>query len=40
MSSSLIERLAAVPSVGTDYRPYAVAPDGRTVAVQWYRAGD
>ena len=40
MSRSLIERLAAVPSVGTDYRPYAVAPDGRTVAVQWYREGD
>ena len=40
MGKTLIERLAAVPSVGTDYRPYAVSPDGRTVAFQWYHDGD
>ena len=40
MGKTLIERLAAAPSVGTDYRPYAVSPDGRTVAFQWYHDGD
>ena len=40
MGSTLIERLAAVPTVSTDYRPYSVGPDGRTVAFQWYRDGD
>lgn len=40
MGKTLIERLAAVPSVGTDYRPYAVSPDGQTVAFQWYHDGD
>jgi len=37
---TLIERLAAAPSVGADYRPYALSPDGQTVAFQWYRGGD
>ena len=40
MSASLIERLAAAPMVGQDYRPYSVSPDGRTVAFQWYHDGD
>ena len=40
MGKTLIERLAGAPCVGTDYRPYAVSPDGRTVAFQWYRSGD
>jgi len=37
---SLIERLAAVPSVGTDFRPFSVAPGGDSLAVQLYRDGD
>lgn len=36
----LIEQLAAAPAVGQDYRPYALAPDGRAVAFEWYRDGD
>ena len=28
MGRTLIERLAAVPIVGTDYRPFSIAPDG------------
>jgi dipeptidyl aminopeptidase/acylaminoacyl peptidase len=40
VSGTLIERLAAVPMVGQDYRPYAISPDGRTIAFQWYRDGD
>jgi len=37
---TLIERLASVPCVGADYRPFSVAPDGATLAVQLYRDGD
>ena len=37
---SLIERLAAVPSVGADYRPFSVGPGGASLAVQLYRDGD
>jgi dipeptidyl aminopeptidase/acylaminoacyl peptidase len=40
MSRSLIERLAAVPCVGVDARPYSIAPDGASMAVQLYRDGD
>ncbi len=40
MGIKLIERLAAVAAVCPDYRPYAVSPDGRTLAFQWYRDGD
>ncbi len=38
--TSLIERLAVVPAVGEDYRPYSVSPDGARLAVQWYRDGN
>ena len=38
--TSLIERLAVVPAVGEDYRPFAVSPDGARLAVQWYRDGN
>ncbi len=38
--TDLIERLAVVPAVGEDYRPFAVAPDGSRLAVQWYRDGN
>jgi dipeptidyl aminopeptidase/acylaminoacyl peptidase len=38
--SDLIERLAVVPAVGEDYRPYAVSPDGTRLAVQWYLGGN
>lgn len=40
MAKTLIERLAVVPTVGMDYRPYSVAPDGETIAIQWYHDGD
>jgi dipeptidyl aminopeptidase/acylaminoacyl peptidase len=40
VSETLIERLASVPCVGTDARPFSVSPDGATVAVQLYRDGD
>jgi len=36
----MIERLAALPMVGDEARPFAISPDGRTVAFQWYRDGD
>jgi Tol biopolymer transport system component len=37
---SVIERLASVPCVGADNRPFSVAPDGAELAVQLYRDGD
>ena len=40
MGKTLIARLAAVPMVGQDYRPYSLSPDGRRLAFQWYRDGD
>lgn len=40
MGASLIERLAAVPMVGDEYRPLAVAPDGSALAFDWHRDGD
>ena len=40
MGTRLIEQLAVVAAVCQDYRPYAVSPDGRTLAFQWYRDGD
>ena len=40
MGTTLIERLAATPMVGQDYRPYAISPDGTLLAFQWYRDGD
>jgi dipeptidyl aminopeptidase/acylaminoacyl peptidase len=36
----MIERLATLPAVGEDYRPFALSPDGATVAFTWYRDGD
>ena len=40
MGKTLIERLAAVPIVGTDYRPFSIAPYGDTVAFEWRSGGD
>ena len=40
MTASLIERLAAVPEVWTEQRPWAFAPDGHTLAFTWRRDGD
>ena len=40
MGKTLIERLAAVPIVGADYRPFSIAPDGDTVAFEWRSGGD
>jgi len=36
----MIERLATVPCVGVDYRPFTISPDGRTIAFEWYKGGD
>jgi dipeptidyl aminopeptidase/acylaminoacyl peptidase len=38
--STLIERLAAVPELGTEYRPFSISPDGRTIAFEWRQGGD
>ncbi len=35
-----IERLATLPMVSDEYRPFAISPDGGTVAFTWYREGD
>jgi len=40
LGKTLIERLAAVPIVGTDYRPFSIAPDGDTLAFEWRNGGD
>ena len=40
MGSALIDRLAVLPAVGTDYRGYHISPDGGRLAFQWYRDGD
>ena len=40
MGRQLIERLSTIPRVESDYRPFAVSPDGGTVAFVWYRDGD
>ena len=40
MGRQLIERLSTIPRVDGDYRPFAVSPDGATVAFVWYRDGD
>ena len=37
---SLIERLASVPSVASDFRPFSAAPGGASLAVQIHRDGD
>jgi dipeptidyl aminopeptidase/acylaminoacyl peptidase len=36
----MIERLATLPQVGDEYRPFAISPDGETIAFQWYAGGD
>jgi len=36
----MIERLATLPAVAEDYRPFTLSPDGHTVAFTWYRDGD
>jgi len=40
MTPSLIERLAAVPELTAELRPYDIAPDGSSAAVAWRRDGD
>ena len=40
MTPALIERLAAVPEVWADMRPWCLSPDGRTLAFTWRRDGD
>ena len=40
MTPALIERLAAVPEVWADARPWSLSPDGRTLAFTWRRDGD
>ena len=40
MTASLIERLAAVPEVWAEARPWAISPDGATLAFTWRRGGD
>jgi dipeptidyl aminopeptidase/acylaminoacyl peptidase len=40
MTASLIERLAAVPEVWAESRPWAIAPDGATLAFTWRAGGD
>ena len=40
MTDTLIETLARVPQVNSEYRPYAFSPDGTQIAVQWHRDGD
>ena len=40
MAPSLIERLAAVPELTTEGRPFSISPDGETVAFEWRQGGD
>ncbi len=40
MGTTLIERLAAVPEVATEGRPFSISPDGGTVAFEWRQGGD
>ena len=40
MTSSLIERLAAVPEVAGEQRPFVVSPDGASIALSMRRDGD
>jgi len=37
---ALIERLAAVPEVATEGRPFSISPDGETIAFEWRQGGD
>jgi dipeptidyl aminopeptidase/acylaminoacyl peptidase len=36
----MIERLATLPQVNDEYRPFSIAADGATVALSWYHDGD
>ena len=38
--TGLIERLAAVPEVVCEGRPFSLSPDGETVAFEWRQGGD
>ncbi len=40
MGHALIERLAAVPEVATEGRPFSISPDGETIAFEWRQGGD
>jgi dipeptidyl aminopeptidase/acylaminoacyl peptidase len=40
MTPSLIERLDRVPEVATEDRPFAISPDGATIAFEWRLGGD
>jgi dipeptidyl aminopeptidase/acylaminoacyl peptidase len=40
MTPSLIEQLAAVPEVATEQRPFAISPDGGSLAFTWRKGGD
>ena len=40
MAPSFIERLAAVPELVTEGRPFSISPDGGTVAFEWRQGGD
>jgi dipeptidyl aminopeptidase/acylaminoacyl peptidase len=37
---TLIERIAVLPSVGEEGRPYSFSPDGRSLAFERYQCGD
>ena len=36
----MIERLATLPAVASEYRPFSISPDGTTIAFEWYMDGD
>ena len=38
--TGFIERLAAVPEIVADGRPFSISPDGETVAFEWRQGGD
>ena len=40
MAKTLIERLALVPEVATEGRPFSISPDGETIAFEWRMGGD
>jgi dipeptidyl aminopeptidase/acylaminoacyl peptidase len=40
VDTKLIERLAAVPELPTEGRPFSISPDGATIAFEWRKGGD
>jgi Tol biopolymer transport system component len=40
MGSILIDQLATISQVGTDYRSYSLSPNGAQLAFQWHRDGN